>query len=243
MIRSIVTVVTVLILLAPSVSWTDTVSKEFDVDTLQAVSVINTSGNVEITVSNSDKATVTARKIRFPEGCQLIIEQSGGKLLIETVEPGGWGKSCRVDFDIRVREAVSLNIKNGSGDLDVDGIQGELEFKLGSGDVKVAATVTDLDGTSGSGDIKVSGLTGNVKLKTGSGDIDLSYASPPRPGKLKVNSGSGDITIYIPEGSSILTDLSTGSGMIYNEIGDSSGAPFKIIMKSGSGDLSIKKTR
>jgi hypothetical protein len=240
MIRSIVTV---LILLAPSVSWADTVSKEFDADILQAVSVINTSGNVEISLSTSDKATVTARKIRFPEGCQLVIEQSGGKLLVETVEPGGWGKSCRVDFDIRVREAVSLSIKNGSGDLEVEGIQGEVEFKLGSGDVKVAATVTDLDGTSGSGDIKVSGLTGNVNLKTGSGDIVLSYPSHPPRGKLKVSSGSGDITIYTPEGSSILTDLSTGSGKIYNEIGDSSSAPFKIIMKSGSGDLSIKKTK
>jgi DUF4097 and DUF4098 domain-containing protein YvlB len=240
MIRSIVTI---LILLVPSVSWADTVSKEFDADILQAVSVINTSGNVEISVSTSDKATVTARKILFPEGCQLVIEQSGGKLLVETVEPGGWGKSCRVDFDIRIREATSLDIRNGSGDLDVEGIQGELEFKLGSGDVKVAATVTDLDGTSGSGDVKISGLTGNVKLKTGSGDIELSYDSLPRPGKLKVNSGSGDITIYIPAGSSILTDLSTGSGKIYNEIGDSSGAPFKIIMKSGSGDLGIKKTR
>jgi len=240
MIRSIVTV---LILLAPSGSWADTVSKEFDADILQAVSVINTSGNVEIAVSTSDKATVTARKIRFPEGCQLVIEQSGGKLFVETVEPGGWNKSCRVDFDIRVREAVSLDIKNGSGDLEVEGIQGEIEFKLGSGDVKVAATVTDLDGTSGSGDVKVSGLTGNVILKTGSGDIELSYTSPPRRGKLRVNSGSGDITIYFPEGSSILTDLSTGSGKIYNEIGDSSSAPFNITMKSGSGDLSIKMTK
>jgi len=240
MIRSIITV---LILLAPSMSWADTVKKEFNTEGLQAVSVKNTSGDVEISVSTSDKATVTARKIRFPEGCDLIMEMSGGTLSIETVEPRGWNKSCRVDFDIRVLKGVSLDIKNGSGDVKVEGTQGEVEFKLGSGDIEIEAAVVKLNGASGSGNVDVSGLTGDVNLKIGSGDIELSYASPPNRGRLKVTNGSGDTTINFPEESVILTDLSTGSGKIFNEIGDSSGAPFKVTLKSGSGDLSLKKIR
>jgi DUF4097 and DUF4098 domain-containing protein YvlB len=217
-----------LILLLPGASAAETVSQEFDASGLDSLSVINTSGDINISVSTSGKALISARKIKFPVGCSLIMERSGGDLYVETSDPLKLDTNCRVHFEIAVPAAISLGIKNGSGDVEVKDTNGSLEFKLGSGDLKMAATVTDLNGTSGSGDVKVSGLTGNVNLKLGSGDIWLEY---------------GATTVIFPEGSEILTDLTTGSGKIYNEIGDTAGAPFKVTVRSGSGKLSIKKAR
>ena len=134
-----------------------------------------------------------------------------------------------------------MELKNGSGDVDVEGTNGPIEFKLGSGDVRVSGQVTELDGSNGSGNINVSGLAGSVNLKMGSGDIKLEYPTPPDRGSVKIKNGSGDTTIIFPEGSVILTDLTTGSGRIFNEIGDTAGAPFKVSVKSGSGKLSVRK--
>jgi DUF4097 and DUF4098 domain-containing protein YvlB len=232
-----------LFVFAPVMSWAETASREFDAAGLNSLSVINTSGDITISVSTSGKALVNARKVRFPKGCSLVMERTGGKLSVETNESLWPGTSCLVHFDIKVPAAVSLDMKNGSGDVEVEGTSGPIEFKLGSGDVKVKGQVTDLDGSSGSGKIEVSGLIGNVKLKMGSGDIRLEYSSPPARGSVNIKNGSGDTTIILPESSVILTDLSTGSGKIYNEIGDTAGAPFKVTVTSGSGKLSIRKIK
>lgn len=233
----------ILLVFAPVMSSAETVSREFDAAGLNSLSVINTSGDITVSVSTSGKALVNAEKVRFPDGCSLFMERSGGELSVETSEPLWPGTSCRVHLDIKVPQAVSLDMKNGSGDVEVEGITGPIKFKVGSGDVKAMGKVTELDGSAGSGNIRVSGLVGNVNLKIGSGDIKLEYSPPPARGSVNIKSGSGDTTIILPEDFVILTNLSTGSGRIYNEIGDTAGAPFKINVKSGSGKLSIKKVK
>ena len=232
-----------LLVLVPAMSWAETVSREFDAVGIKSLSVNNMSGNITVSVTTTGKALVDASKVRFPEGCKLVIERSGGKLSVETSQHRWSGNSCRVHLDIKVPATISLDLKNGSGDLEVEDINGPLKFKLGSGNVMVQAMVTDLNGSSGSGDVRVSGLAGNVNLKMGSGDIWLEYSLPPARGAVKIKNGSGDSTIILPKESVILTDLTTGSGRIYNEIGDTAGAPFKINIASGSGKVSIKKAR
>ncbi len=232
-----------LLVLVPAMSWAETVSREFDAVGIKSLSVNNMSGEITVSVTTTGKALVDASKVRFPEGCKLVMERSGGKLSVETSQRRWSGNSCRVHLDIKVPAVVSLDIKNGSGDIEVEGTNGPIEFKLGSGDVMVQAMVTDLNGSSGSGNISVSGLTGNANLKLGSGDIRLEYSSLPTQGNIKIKNGSGDSTIILPKGSVILTNLSTGSGRIYNEIGDAAGAPFKVNITTGSGKLSIKKAR
>lgn len=235
--------VATLLVFVPAASWAETVSREFDAAGLNSLSVINTSGEITISASTSGKALISADKVRFPEECRLVMERSGGDLFVETKEPLLSSASCQVHFDIKVPEAVSVDLKNGSGDVDVEGTNGPIDFKLGSGDIKIKGQVTDLDGSNGSGNVNVSGLVGSVNLKMGSGDIKLEYPSPPDRGNVKIKNGSGDTTIIFPEGSVILTDLTTGSGRIFNEIGDTAGAPFRVTVQSGSGKLSVRKSK
>ena len=94
---------------------------------------------------------------------------------------------------------------------------------------------------AGSGSIDVSGLTGDADLKTGSGDLNVTYKSTPQKGELDIKTGSGDATVFFPSAMKVLTDFKSGSGRIYNELGDFSKASFKVSMKAGSGNLKIKK--
>ena len=203
----------------------------------------NTSGRVRIDGTDEGRAVVTARKITFGDHCRLTMERSGSRLEVVVEKIGFASGSCKVDFDIRVPRAVSLDLRSGSGDIALRGTRGAVEFKLGSGDFEADADIQRLDGKTGSGDVDVDGLNGDAEVKTGSGKVTLAYGEVPAKGRLDVKTGSGDITLYLPEGTPIRTKFRSGSGEFFNEIGDSQDAGFRITAKAGSGDLTIRKRR
>ena len=127
--------------------------------------------------------------------------------------------------------------------LNVSGTDGQIEFNLGSGDALVKAKGRRIKGRSGSGSINLEGILKDVELKTGSGDLTVSYKSTLQKGQLDLKSGSGDLTAYFPPNMKVLSNLKSGSGSIFNELGDFSKASFTVSMKTGSGDLKIKKLR
>ncbi|MBX7232717.1 MAG: DUF4097 domain-containing protein [Bdellovibrionales bacterium] len=217
-------------------------NKEFSADGLKSLVVENTSGEVRVSVSSDGKVYVAADKIEFEKNCTLTVDKSG-KELIAKVEQKGWfnSDSCKVNFEIKVPKTVALDLKSGSGDLFVTGTKGKVDVKVGSGDIKVDADVDQLDGKSGSGSIEVTGLLGNAAVKTGSGTVTLSYKSAPSKGELDIKTGSGNATVFFPSTTKVMTDFKAGSGKVYNELGDTSDASFRISMKAGSGNLKIKK--
>lgn len=217
-------------------------TKEFDSNGLAIVSVENTSGKVLITAATESKASVVATKNIFSDKCKMTIDRSGTKLVIKVEKTNSFfsKEDCDVDFEVKVPKAVSLNLAIGSGNLTVNGIQGDLAFKVGSGDILADGIFKKIDGKSGSGKIVVNGLTGGGELKSGSGEIDLKYAISSLNGELVIKTGSGDSTILFPKGSKVNTQFNAGSGKLMNELGDNSSAAFKVSMKAGSGDLKIR---
>lgn len=235
-------------------------NKEFSASGLENLNLKNMSGDVIVTVSEDGKAYVSANKVNFEKNCTLKMNRSGENLIVE-VKNEGWfnNDNCMVNFDIKVPKAIALNLKNGFGDLNVNGTKGKIDFKLGSGNAVVNAEAEKLDGKSGSGSINISGIIGDSKIKTGSGSIDITgligdadlktgsgdlkitYKLAPLKGALDIKTGSGDATVFFPTSMKVLTNYMSGSGRIYNELGDSSDASFRVFMKAGSGDLKIKK--
>ena len=71
----------------------------------------------------------------------------------------------------------------------------------------------------------------------------MSYKTKPKKGSLDISTGSGNATVFFPVGAEILSDFKAGSGTLYNELGDSSAASFKVKMRAGSGNLKIKKLK
>ena len=218
-------------------------TKTFEGTGLKALVLQNSAGRVRIDGTDEGTAVVTARKIVFGDRCRLTMERSGSRLEVVVEKIGFASGSCRVDFDIRLPRAISLDLRSGSGDMDVRGTRGAVEFKLGSGNIEVDADIRRLDGKTGSGDVTVSGLTGDAEVKTGSGKVTLAYTKVPAQGRLDVTTGSGDINLYLPEGTPIRTKFKTGSGEVFNELGDSLDAGFRIDATAGSGGLTIRKRR
>lgn len=220
----------------------ETVSKDFDAAMVKNVEIKNGAGDIKITASTAKITNVSAEKIEWSDACTLTIEQRQNTIYVETKKTRMFGGgSCQTKITMSVPKTVSVDVDNGSGDVQVTGTQGPIAFDLGSGSLVATGEISTLSGSAGSGDIKAKGLSGTAEVKTGSGDINLQYVKLPAMGEINLKTGSGDSEITLPKNARILTDYMSGSGKMYNELGDTRNAPFKIYAKSGSGDLSIKR--
>jgi hypothetical protein len=103
----------------------------------------------------------------------------------------------------------SLQVKTGSGDVQIASYSGRLAVDTGSGDVVLGSARGETSVDTGSGDVIVKRLIGNGSMDTGSGDVVVENVSA---GRLAVDTGSGDVTVR--EGTAAHVLAETGSGSV-----------------------------
>jgi len=220
--------------------------REFPAPQVKGVEVRNSSGKIEIVATQKGQAVVEANRQKWSPKCQLDIQHNKAEGLLKVeVEDQSWvmDNDCEVNLKISIPTKVSQKIFSGSGDVMVNGTNGALEVKSGSGDVTIDAIISQLNVVSGSGKMEIkTHATNSATLRSGSGNIRLTYTQAPT-GELNISSGSGDVDVYLPKGSSILTELISASGKTQSEIPNSRGGKLKISGTAGSGDLQIRATR
>lgn len=214
-------------------------TQEFEASSVQAFEMDNTSGSIVVRKTDGPKAKVVANKRKFENGCNLETKKTGSKVVVKVEQP--FRKTCEVDFEIFLPVTANMELRSGSGDIDVAGTRGEIVYRVGSGNVKIDAEAKKIDGRSGSGRLEAKGLLGDVKLLTGSGNAKLVYAKAPVAGEIDIKSGSGDAEIILPKETKIISDSTIGAGKFYNELGDDKDAKFKVSFKAGAGNLKILK--
>lgn len=215
---------------------------EFDQKDLIGVSVSAQSGNVSLAAHDGPKAVVSVTKNKFSEHCKLTIENKEHKIVIKVEKSPRFFSlgDCEANFEIKVPKKTDTDIKLGSGNISVKGLQGELLFSLGSGDVNADGSFAKLDAKTGSGPIQIAGLTGGGTIKSGSGNVNVSVASKTTSGALEIQLGSGDSVVSFPKGSKVKTTFVAGAGKLHNELGDSPDAAYLVSVKTGSGNLNVK---
>ena len=149
---------------------------------------------------------------------RLVQRREGDRLILSTdndtegwsINLFGWSSYAYLDLQVDVPSNLAVELKVGSGDADVAGID-SLEGRVGSGDLRarningrfdasvgsgdiVAKNIGEIHVASlGSGDFTVEGVRGNVEIGSiGSGDAALSTVG----GNVVVDSiGSGDLSV------------------------------------------------
>jgi len=136
------------------------------------------------------------------------------------------GNSPYIDLVVKVPARLALTLDDGSGDIEIRSLTGDLNIEDGSGDLRVSggnnANVVD-----GSGELYISQLSGNLVLEDGSGDVQIRNVQ----GAVTIEDGSGDVVISNIGGVVTIDD---GSGDINID-----GAGGLTIVDSGSGGLKI----
>jgi DUF4097 and DUF4098 domain-containing protein YvlB len=146
--------------------------------------------------------------------------------------------------DVEVSEAhAELQIKSGSGDISIGTSVGKLNVSTGSGDVEVGTTNDNAVVKTGSGDLKVVTSNADLSMSTGSGDVTVTTA---RRGRVSVKGASSDLSIGIPSGTPVWTDINTVTGSIRSNLGGV-GAPqegqehVQLEARTVSGDITLRE--
>jgi hypothetical protein len=158
--------------------------------------------------------------VTCPPGSDLRFESDSADLqttgaLANVTAATGSGDLTLGDATGRVR------LKAGSGAVSVGQVDGQLQVTTGSGDIRFGELAGRTTTKTGSGNVEVGVLHSDLETKTGSGHLTVRRAAS---GSVRANGASGSISVGIEEGTAAWLDLSTLSGRVRQELGES-GAP------------------
>lgn len=138
-------------------------------------------GSVRVVGAPEGSRVRVLRKARaFPDTRKVHQEVAGGVMRIEA--RCGGSLDCRVDHELRVDPKVAVVLVLDDGDVELDGVLGDLDVEVGLGKVTGAL----LGGS-------------DVEVRTEGGSIDLGFVRAPQ--RLTVNAAAGDVTLRVPAGS------------------------------------------
>jgi DUF4097 and DUF4098 domain-containing protein YvlB len=199
---------------------TERTEQVLDVGEAASLQIQNFAGDVMVRNGQSGRISVTATK-RAPNTGRLNnidvnVSQAGNQVTIRTTRSGSLSNTS-VTLDITVPAGTQLEIDTGAGDVQIDGVQGQITAHTGAGNVRAQ------------------NATGPVSLDAGAGNVD--YAGDPQ-GSCSLSTGAGNITLRLPAGVAARVDLSTGIGNInlggFNVQGSTGGRSVQGTIGSGA---------
>jgi hypothetical protein len=178
------------------------------------VSLRNLSGAVHISTWNQNAVKVDAIKTaRDPERLQeakIVVENTPDRVVIRTRYPEHWDRDdddyndsrslASVEYSLTVPAGTSLDeVKLVSGDVDINGVGGEVRV------------------SSVSGNVNAQGLKGRAEISSVSGDVKVTFNRTSS--RMKLKSVSGDVIAILPGDANVEVSANTVSGDISNEFG------------------------
>jgi putative adhesin len=131
---------------------------------------------------------------------------------------------CRVDYRVTVPDNLPIEVRTGSGSVEVSDYRGTAML------------------TTGSGDIQVAGFCGfSLDARAGSGDVHAHTACAPP--KLSLRANSGSVTAQVPAGTYEMDAESASGSEKVSGVKATEQSPFAITALSGSGDVTVEGTR
>jgi DUF4097 and DUF4098 domain-containing protein YvlB len=140
---------------------------------------------------------------------------------------------------VRLAETGPLNLRNGLGEITVEGVSGSAEVHSGSSDIRIGAVDGTADVSTSNGKVRVGVVTGPATIKAANGSVSVDRALSDITatssngevrigevvrGKVSATSKNGGVEVGVREGSAAWLELNTGLGRVYNEL-TSSDAP------------------
>ena len=216
---------------------------QFNGAEIKSAVIHNSTGNVNIAPISTKMAYVVVNKIKWGPRCSANIDLKEGVLSVVT-DDTAWilDHECRVDLIISLPHQIPLQLRSGTGDVQILATRGDIDIKMGSGLMSLKGEINNLKALLGSGDVRLVGQAQSVDIKTGSGDIELDYATAPSKGRMALKTGSGDVALYLPETSNVKTQISAGNGTVTNEFALSQNVErLDIKAASATGNINIRK--
>ncbi|GAB6987133.1 DUF4097 family beta strand repeat-containing protein [Nocardioides pyridinolyticus] len=185
-------------------------------------------GSVKVVATDT---TETRVDISGRDAEEVEVHQSGDEVSVQGPRQRGIFGDHRLDVVVTLPTGSHVVVRTGSADISVTGTVSRSQLKSGSGDVEVDVVDGVLVVETGSGDIRVEEVRAELKAKSGSGDVLVVDAGSTT----LVSTGSGDVQLGTTRGPAV---VKTGSGDV--KVGDG-GAD--ITVTTGSGDMVVSAAR
>ncbi len=205
------------------------------------------SGSVHVLAQEGLAETVV--EIEGEHADQVVLEQQGDSLWIDTPKARGLGSDREWAIDLRISTPAhgGVMVQSGSAPVTTEGSVRSVRIKAGSGNISVDESEAEALVDTGSGRIGVRNATGDVRLRTGSGGVEAAalrgeamiatgsgHASVGSlTGNLGYKAGSGDLRIQQMRGE---LKARTGSGRITVDHLSHG----EVDAKTGSGDVTVQ---
>lgn len=179
----------------------ETRSETFKAEKNGLVSVSSNAGDVVFTVWSRSEVGVTVEGFSHDEVDAVQLSQSGGTIRVDFY-PIGSRRSKRIRFRIDLPADYNVEVKTGSGDVDVVGdLRGDVRVYTANGDLTLDDVGGKVDLSTSGGDIRTGKLGDVAYLKTSGGDIKIGNV-----GKwLDANTSGGNVMVGNVGGEARLT--------------------------------------
>jgi len=187
------------------------------------------SGSIRVETHDQDLVSVEVHTRGFRAGSlELELDGDGKNARLQADVPR-WFGPVSVRVRVRVPERYSVEIDTAGGDIEVEGLEGDVEADTSGGDISIDGirgdvevdtsggniNVYEIDGdvlaeTSG-GSIRVADVTGSVEVETSGGSLRIHDVGGPVRGK----TSGGDISVRFLENAE--GELETSGGSIQVE--------------------------
>ncbi|MEM8683360.1 MAG: hypothetical protein AAGF72_08020 [Pseudomonadota bacterium] len=125
-----------------------------------------------------------------------------------------FGEDPRISLTVRVPASMSLVVDDGTGFIEVEGVDGDVTITDGSGSIDLRAVRGNVTIEDGSGWIDVDDVSASVSIKDRSGGISISRVA----GDVTIDDGAGNVAVRDVSGNLNIVD--NGSGRVrYSGIG------------------------
>jgi DUF4097 and DUF4098 domain-containing protein YvlB len=172
----------------------------------------------------------------------------------------GCSYNADVRFEVTVPRSLNLSldrIATASGDIEVTGVEANVNVATASGDVTVADSHGTIRAATASGDMRIRNVSGQVSASSASGNVEVAIARLEGSENMKFATASGDVNVQMPSDLDADVSMATVSGTIKTDFpievkkqeytggshaeGRIGGGLRKVHIASASGNLSLTR--
>ena len=200
--------------------------------------VNNDVGSVNVQPANNSnsihvKVTKSGGK---PSDIQTNYNQSGDTVTI-TIKRTNANSTTKADADITVPAKSDLQLQNGTGDITVTGITGQMSLINGTGSIDATqVTLTSdshLQASAGNVSFKGSIGNGNYQFQSNTGNVDVSL---PSNASFHVNANT-DVGSITSDFSEVITQQNIAGASASGSVGNAPSATITLTTNTGSIEL------
>lgn len=208
------TLISAALLSAQTLAWNndmtlqDTKQLTLDAKSLTALNVEAGAGFLNIVGTDTAAITVKAEIYQYEAHdnycLNLANEGTTAQLTANNCNSNN-DQQTRIDLTVALPKTFSLDITDGSGAILIENTAAT-KIHDGSGEIQLRNITGDLNIEDGSGAIEARNISGNVNIQDGSGSIELVNSEK----NVKISDGSGNINVKNIQGDVSISDGSGG---------------------------------